>query len=227
MCGRARLSSDVSEIKIAFRIPPERPTPNVAPSWNVAPTDPLPVVRFDEKDRQRSLDVMRWGLVPFWAKGIKVGFANINAKAEGIETKPAFREAFRQRRCLVPVDNFFEWKKTVNAKQPYAIALADRKLMALAGLWESWRSPAGERVRSFAIVTTEPNELCAELHNRMPVILALEVWPAWLGEEPADEARLKSFLAPYPSNEMICWPVSARVGNVKNNDPSLIEPIVL
>ena len=97
---------------------------------------------------------MRWGLVPFWAKDIKVGFANINAKAEGIENKPAFREAFRQRRCLVPVDNFYEWKKTGTGKQPYAIALADRQIMALAGLWETWRSPAGERVRSFAIITT-------------------------------------------------------------------------
>jgi putative SOS response-associated peptidase YedK len=198
MCGRARLSSDVSEIKLPFRVPQERLMPNIAPSWNVAPTDPLPVVRYDAKDHQRSLEVMRWGLVPFWAKDIKVGFANINAKAEGIETKPAFREAFRQRRCLVPVDNFYEWKKTANGMQPYAIALADRKLMALAGLWESWRSPAGERVRSFAIVTTEPNELCAELHNRMPVILAPEVWPAWLGEQPADEPHLKALLAPYP-----------------------------
>ena len=112
MCGRARLSSDVSEIKIAFGIPPERPTPNFAASWNVAPTDPLPVVRYDTKDHQRSLDVMRWGLVPFWAKDIKVGFANINAKAEDIENKPAFREAFRQRRCLVPVDNFYEWEES-------------------------------------------------------------------------------------------------------------------
>jgi putative SOS response-associated peptidase YedK len=98
--------------------------------------------------------------------------------------------------------------------------------MALAGLWESWRSrSSGERVRSFAIVTTEPNELCAQLHNRMPVVLAPEGWPAWLGEEPADEAHLKALLAPYPSEGMICWPVSTRVGNVKNNDPSLIEPI--
>src|SRR5215469_1898506 len=110
MCGRVRLSSDVSEIKLVFRIPPERPMPNIAPSWNVAPTDPLPVVRYDAKDHQRSLEVMRWGLVPFWAKDIKVGFSNINAKAEGIENKPAFREAFRQRRCLVPVDNFYEWQ---------------------------------------------------------------------------------------------------------------------
>src|SRR6266850_583376 len=149
MCGRARLSSDVSEIKLVFSIPPERPAPNFAPSWNVAPTDPLPVVRFDARDGQRSLDVMRWGLVPFWAKDIEVGFANINAKAEGIEGKPAFREAFQRRRCLVPVDNFYEWKKTATGKQPYAIGLADGGLMALAGLWENWRSPAGEWVRRY------------------------------------------------------------------------------
>jgi putative SOS response-associated peptidase YedK len=187
MCGRARLSSDVSEIKVAFRIPPERPSPNFAASWNVAPTDPMPVARYDPKEHQRSLEVMLWGLVPFWAKDIKVGFANINAKAEGIENKPAFREAFRQRRCLVPVDNFYEWKKVEGPKkQPYAIGLKGGGLMALAGLWESWHSkPSGESVRSFAIVTTEPNELCAQLHNRMPVVLAPEAWPQWLGEEPA------------------------------------------
>jgi putative SOS response-associated peptidase YedK len=192
MCGRARVSSDVSEIKIRFSIPPTRTTPNFAPSWNVAPTDPLPIVGFNPKAQERGLDVMRWGLVPFWAKDIKVGFASINAKAEGIETKPAFREAFRQRRCLVPVDNFYEWKKTGTGKQPYAIALADRQIMALAGLWETWRSPAGERIRSFAIVTTTPNELCAELHNRMPVVLAPTAWPAWLGEEPAELPKLKA-----------------------------------
>jgi putative SOS response-associated peptidase YedK len=169
--------------------------------------------------------MLRWGLVPFWAKDIKVGFANINAKAEGIESRPAFREAFQRRRCLVPVDNFYEWKKTATGKQPYAIALADRGLMALAGLWENWRSPAGEWVRSFAIITTTPNELCAELHNRMPVVLGPEKWPAWLGEELVDAHQLKAMLAPYPSEQMTCWPVSARVGNVKNNDPSLIEPI--
>ena len=227
MCGRARLSSDVSEIRLVFRIPPERPSPNFPPSWNVAPTDSLPVVRYDQKAGQRSLDLLRWGLIPYWAKDIKVGFANINAKAEGIETRPAFRDAFERRRCLVPVDNFYEWKKTDAGKQPYAIALAHRGIMALAGLWENWKSTAGEWVRSFAIVTTEPNELCAQLHNRMPVVLAPEAWPAWLGEEPADEAHLKPLLVPCPSGGMIAWPVSARVGSVKNNDPSLIEPIVL
>src|SRR6266403_1036142 len=123
MCGRARLSSDVSEIKLVFSVPPHRPTPNLAPSWNVAPTDPLPVVRYDPRAGERSLDVMRWGLMPFWAKDIKVGFANINAKAEGIEGKPAFREAFQRRRCLVPVDNFYRGK-TAAEMQPFAIALA-------------------------------------------------------------------------------------------------------
>jgi putative SOS response-associated peptidase YedK len=226
MCGRVRLSTDFSEIKIAFRIPPERPTPNGAPSWNVAPTDPLPIVCYDEKDRERSLEVMRWGLIPYWAKDSKIGYSTINARAEEIDTKPAFREPFRQRRCLVPIDNFYEWKKTETGKQPYAIGLAGNRLMALAGLWDTWRSPQGERVRSFTIVTTTPNELCAQLHNRMPVVLKPDAWPLWIGEEPADVPRLKSLLVPYTDDDMICWPVSARVGSVKNNDPSLIEPIV-
>src|SRR6202521_4694075 len=207
MCGRARLSSDVSEIKVVFRIPPERPAPNIAPSWNVAPTDPLSIVHYDAKEGARALEVMRWGLIPYWAKDIKIGFSTINARAEEGDTKPAFREAFQRRRCLVPVDNFYEWKKTAVGKQPYAIALADRGLMALAGLWETWRSPARERVRTFAIITTPPTEMCAQLHDRMPVILGREVWPEWLGEEPADVSQLKALLAPYPASEMMCWPV--------------------
>jgi putative SOS response-associated peptidase YedK len=225
MCGRVRLSSDVSEIKLVFSIPPHRPTPNFPPSWNAALTDQLPVVRYDRKAGERSLDLLRWGLVPYWAKDLNVGFANINAKAEGIETRPAFREAFQRRRCLVPVDNFYEWAKTETGKQPYAIALADRGVMALAGLWENWRSPDGEWMRTFAIITTTPNELCARLHNRMPVVLKREAWPLWLGEEASDASALKALLAPFPSDEMTCWPVSARVGNVKNNDATLIEPI--
>jgi putative SOS response-associated peptidase YedK len=170
MCGRVRLSSDVSEIKLVFSIPAHRPTPNFAPSWNAAPTDLLPVVRYDRRAGERSLDLLRWGLIPHWAKDINVGFANINAKAEGIENRPAFRDAFERRRCLVPVDNFYEWKKTATGKQPCAVAVADRGLMALAGLWENWRSPAGEWVRSFAIITTTLNKLCAELHDRMVVV---------------------------------------------------------
>jgi putative SOS response-associated peptidase YedK len=227
MCGRARLSSDVSEIKIAFGIPPERPAPNFAVSWNVAPTGPLPIVRFDPKARERSLDIARWGLIPYWAKDIKIGFSTFNARAEDLDTKPAFREAFRQRRCLVPLDSFYEWKKTPGGKQPYAIGLTGGRIMAMAGLWESWRSPEGERIRSFTIATTKPNALCAELHNRMPVALKPEAWPAWLGQNEAEPKELKALLAPYPGDDMIAWPVSARVGNVRNNDASLIEPIAV
>jgi putative SOS response-associated peptidase YedK len=131
-------------------------------------------------------------------------------EGRGIESKPAFREAFQRRRCLVPVDNFYEWKKTATGKQPYAIALANRGLMGLAGLWENWRSPAGEWVRSFAIITTKPNELCAELHNRMPVVLQPASWPAWLGEGSADARHLKGLLAPIPADEMTCWPAPER-----------------
>ena len=168
MSGRARLSSDVSEIKIALF----RPIARLRIS--------LPVVHYDAKARQRSFDVMRWGLIPYWAKDIKIGFSTINARAEEIDTKAAFREAFQQRRCLVPLDNFYEWKKTATGKQPYAIGLKGSGLMAMAGLWETWRSKDGERIRSFTIVTTTPNELCAELHNRMPVALKPAAWPAWL-----------------------------------------------
>jgi len=167
------------------------------------------VVRYDPKASERSLDIMRWGLVPFWAKDIKVGFSNINAMAETVDTKPAFREAFQRRRCLVPVENFYEWKKTADGKQPYAIALADRGLMAQARAVGEL-ALTGEWVRSFAIITTTPNELCAQLHNRMPVVLGPNAWHTWLGDEAVDPHQLKAILAPYPSEQMTCWPVSAR-----------------
>jgi putative SOS response-associated peptidase YedK len=240
MCGRAKLETDVSEIKIAFRVPPEYPTPNFPPSWNVAPTDHLPIVRYDAKAHpsgdhspegkaaHRTLDLMRWGLVPYWAKDIKIGFSTINAMAETVDTKPVFREAFQRRRCIVAVDAFYEWKQIgPKEKQPYAIALADRSLMALAGLWETWRSrPTNETIRSFTIVTTTPNTLCTDLHNRMPVILPPETWSTWLGEVVVEPDQLKSLLVPY-TGEMVAWPVSQRVGNVKNNDSSLVEPITV
>ena len=126
-----------------------------------------------------------------------------------------------------PEGRFLDGQEAGAGKQSYAIALAGRRLIALAGLWENWRSPAGEWVRSFAIITTTPNELCAELHNRMPVVLKSESWPAWLGEEPADAPRLKTLLGPYPAEKMMCWPVSQRVGNVRNNDETLIEPLAV
>jgi putative SOS response-associated peptidase YedK len=136
------MQPDASEIKLVFSIPPHRPTPNFPPSWNVAPTDSLPVVRYDAKAGERSLDLLRWGLVPYWAKDWRVGFSTIDARAETVESKPVFREAFRRRRCLVPVEVFYEWKKLgPKEKQPYAFALADGGFMAMAGLWENWKYP--------------------------------------------------------------------------------------
>lgn len=172
---------------------------------------------------------MRWGLVPYWAKDLKIGVSTINAMAETVDTKPMFREAFKRRRCLVPVEAYYEWKKLdAKTKQPYAFVLAGGGVMALAGLWETWKSPAEELVRSFTIVTTTPNELCAEIHNRMPVILPPSVWPTWLGEESVDRPEtLKALLAPYPADDMVMWPVDKRVGNVRNNDVALIEPVAM
>jgi putative SOS response-associated peptidase YedK len=157
-----------------------------------------------------------------------MGVRCINAMAETVASKPAFRDAFaRGQRCIVPVDAFYEWKKIGASKQPYAIVGADGLPLALAGLWERWKNPAGgETVQTFTIVTTTPNELCGAIHDRMPVILPPETWSMWLGEsEPAEADQLKSLLVPY-TGEMAAWPVSQRVGNIKYNDASLIEPIV-
>ena len=224
MCGRARLSTDVSEIKLVCSIPPERPAPNFAASWNVAPTDSLPIVRYDDRAGERSLDLMRWGLVPFWSKDIKVGFSNINAKAENIDTRPAFREAFQRRRCLVPLDGFYEWKKIGTERQPYAVALPGHRLMAMAGVWESWRSPAGERLRSFAIVTTSANELLAPIHDRMPVIVAKEDYDRWLDPRTPPE-EIEKILKPFPAEAMEARPVSPVVNNPKTDQPECIEGI--
>jgi hypothetical protein len=160
---------------------------------------------------------------PLLGKGHECRFLQHQRQGGGDRERTGFPKS--RRRCLVPVDNFYEWKKTGTGKQPYAIALADRGIMPLACLWENWHSPAGERIRTFAIITTQPNELCAELHNRMPVVLKPDVWPAWLGEQPATVSDLKAMVAPYPFDEMFCWPVNTRVGNVRNNDSSLIEQV--
>jgi len=227
MCGRAHLSTDFSEIKLVFNLPPDQPVPNFAPTYNLAPTDPIPVIRRDPETRARRLDVIRWGLIPyFWHKTLKeLKFTTINAKAEGIETASFYRLPFRQRRCLIPLDGFYEWKKLgPDDKQPYSVGLKGGGLMAVAGLWDRWQR-SSEMVHSATIITCPPNSLCAELHDRMPVILPLEAWSVWLGEERADTERLKALLVPYPSGGLTMWPVDRRVGNVKNNDPSLVEPV--
>jgi len=194
----------------------------LAPSYNVAPRSFQPVVRLNQ-DGARELMLMRWGLVPAWAKSESSGLSPINAKAETLATSPMFREAFKRRRCLVPADLFYEWQKTgEKTKQPYAIGLRDGSIFAFAGLWEAWKDkPAGATLQTYTIVTTGPNELMERIHDRMPLIVPQQEYSRWLNSDlsqpPVD------LLRPYPAEEMKAWKVSQRVGNVRNNAPDLCE----
>jgi putative SOS response-associated peptidase YedK len=227
MCGRYGRRADKQRIAEAFQIRPENVfEDDLAPSYNVAPTDVQPVVRLTRDTGERELTLMRWGLIPFWAKDAKVGFSTINAKAETLTTSPAFREAFQNRRCLVPAEWFYEWQKLdAKTKQPFAIALKGQPIFAFAGLWESWKDKAtGLRLNTYTIVTTDPNELMEPLHNRMPVILAPKDCERWLA--PADPAHLPvDLLKPFDAEQMAAWKVSKAVGNVKNNEPGLVLPV--
>jgi putative SOS response-associated peptidase YedK len=174
------------------------------------------------KDGQRELADLRWGLVPYWAKDLKIGSRMINAQSETIATKPAFRHAFKSRRCLVVADAFYEWP---TRHTPRLITLNDNEPFSFAGLWETWRPKDGDKVETFTILTTSPNEFMATIHNRMPVILAQDEWAAWLGETGATAEQLQALCRPFPSDRMRSWAVSPRVGNVKNDDAELVEPV--
>ena len=226
MCGRAKLPDDVSEIKLDLKIDFDE-TGDYRPRWNAAPTSKLPVV-VSSRGR-RTLTLMRWGLIPSWAKDSwaqdrKVGYSTFNARAEGVDNRPAFRSAWRAgRRCLVIADAYYEWRAA--DRQPFAVSLSNRGPMTMAGLWDQWVAPDGATVKSFTIITTGANELLEPLHARMPVLLAPGQWPAWLGETAADDAELKAMLRPYPGGGMTFWPVDRRIGNVKNDDPDLFAPL--
>jgi len=201
------------------------------PSYNVAPQSMQPVVRLDAETGRRELAIMRWGLVPYWSKDARIGYSTINARAESIVTNPTFREAMRRRRCLVPADWFYEWQQVdAKTKQAFALGMKDGYPFAFAGLWETWKNPATrERLETYTIITTDPNEIVKPeegpaIHDRMPVILDPRDFSRWL--EPGDPARLPvDLLRPYDATKMRAWRVSARVGNVKNNDPDLCTEI--
>jgi putative SOS response-associated peptidase YedK len=225
MCGRFLNKLPAAEIARIFGT--RSPLPNYPARFNIAPTDPVLTVRLNPKTAERTLDALRWGLVPYWAKDLNMRSRMINARAEGVAILPAFRDAFKSRRCLIPASGFYEWQKTGATKQPYAIVPEGDPLFAFAGLWENWRDrSAGEGaewIRTCAIITGEPNELVAPIHDRMPVILPHEAWSAWLGEHPASAEDLKALLKPFPAERMRAYPVSAKVNSVKNDEPSLIE----
>lgn len=223
MCGRVRLADEWSQIKIKLAFDAAAPAPNIKPSWNIPPSGEL-LTAIRAETGARLPYKMRFGLIPRWAKDAKVGYSTFNARADSVSTKPAFSQRWKRgQRCLVVTDGYYEWRKS--DRQAFAVGMADHGLLVMAGLWEEWRSPSGEKIRSCAIITTEPNEAIVALHDRMPVILEEPDWPKWLGEEKADERELKALLRPCAAGRLRIWPVSARVGNVRNDSPDLAEPI--
>jgi putative SOS response-associated peptidase YedK len=220
MCGRYFQQRGPASVARYFET--VNPLPNFAASWNRAPTQDAMVVRRHPETGARHLDPLRWGLVPRWAKDASGAAKMINARSESVAEKPAFREAFRKRRCLVTADGFYEWRTDGKSKQPYAVALADGAPMALAGLWEGWRAPDGSILRTCTIVTTEANEKLAAMHHRMPVILPREAWGRWLGEVPAEAEDLLALLRPCPAEMVVAWPVTPRVNKVAENDAGLL-----
>ncbi len=228
MCGRFLNDIPASETTRIFRT--RNAAPNYPARYNIAPTDQVLAVRFNPKTGERSLDALRWGLVPHWAADLKFGARTINARCETLATTPAFKDAFKSRRCIIPASGFYEWRRAGKTKTPYAIVPTDGPLFAFAGLWENWRHKAGgegaEWIRTCTIITGPPNELVGPIHDRMPVILPEEAWPAWLDEETASPEELKALLKPYPAERMRAFSISTRVNSVKNDDAGLLEPVM-
>jgi putative SOS response-associated peptidase YedK len=238
VCGRYTLLAQADELATEFNL---SEAPAFTPRYNIAPTQEVPVIRLggaapprmavvrqSETGGGRRLDILRWGLIPHWAKDAKFGYRTINARAETVATQPAFRDAFRKRRCLVPANGFYEWRRLLEGgkevKQPHYIRRRDGRPLALAGLWDRWVAPDGETIESFTIITTEANDLVRPLHNRMPVILRPEDYEAWLNPETRLE-QLGALLRPCPADWLIEGEVSRQVNNPRNDDPRCIAEL--
>jgi putative SOS response-associated peptidase YedK len=218
MCGRYASFLPADALRALFQT--VNATPNWQPTWNMAPTRDAPVVRLHPENRARHLDLLRWGLVPHWAKDPKSVRQPINARSETAASAPMFRDAMARRHCIVPADVFYEWQATEQGKRPFAIARANGAPMAFAGLWEGWRGADGSVIRSFTIITTSANATLQPLHERMPVILEPADWPLWLGEAEGDASAL---LRPSAA-EFRVWRVGTAVNSVRNDSPALLEP---
>lgn len=222
MCGRFAFYSPTEAVTDIFGV--ENP-PEIEPRFNIAPTQFVPVVRADDAGK-RAISMLRWGLVPFWAKDKNIGNRMINARAETLTEKPAYKEPFRKRRCIVPANGFYEWKKQGSVKQPYFIGLGGDTPFGMAGLWARWRDRENddETLETFTIITTTPNEVVAPLHNRMPVILPRESFSTWLSPANEDVSALQDLLAPASPEGFTFWPVSRRVNNARNEEADLVAP---
>lgn len=228
MCGRMTMRTDPSDVGRIFDAEVRSPDAfaDLGPRYNVAPTQPIAVVL--QRDEGRFLELHRWGLVPTWAKSVAVGSRMINARAETLATSSAFRNSFLRRRCVIPADGFYEWRRSGpsgRTKEPFLIHAPDDRPLAFAGLWAPWKDPnSGEWVLSAAVVTTQANETVGELHDRMPVILAPDAWRTWADPEVRDEALLADLLKPAPDDLLELVPASPLVNNANNEGPELLVP---
>jgi putative SOS response-associated peptidase YedK len=217
MCGRFTLSLDGEKLRNRFDL---ADTLDLEPRYNIAPTQSVAVVRLEAGLRR--LPSLRWGLVPSWAEAAD-GPPLINARAETVRRKPSFKESLERRRCIVPADGYYEWKKVPGYKQPYHIRLKGRRMFGMAGLWDSWKGSSGSIIESFAIITTESNTISSTVHNRMPVILPEDSWSDWLNTEVLD-STVDSLMAPFPSDMMEMEQVSPVVNRVATDSPDCLRP---
>jgi len=225
MCGRYRLSRRKQIVEEYFDSVSDEP--DWTPRYNIAPTQPVPVIRQNPKEPVRELSLMRWGLIPSWAKDPSISARMINAKSETAGTKPAFRDALRFRRCLIPADGFYEWSRTAKGKQPYCFEIKDGELFAFAGLWDHWRDTSGKTVETCSILTTTPNALTSAVHDRIPVIPDPDSYDLWLDPGMKDAAVASDLLKPFDARLMRCYPVSTRLNHVANDDAECSRPVEL
>lgn len=223
MCGRYTLKTTPAAV-MADQFHFEELS-DLTPRYNIAPSQAVVSVRMNSGSTSREGVMLKWGLIPSWAKDPAMGMKLINARAETVAEKPSFRKAFRQRRCLVLADGFYEWQKEGQTKQPYYIRMKDERPFAFAGLWEHWTDAEGNVLETCALLTTEPNEIMTPIHHRMPVILNPNAYDLWLDPTLHDVSRLTTLLQSYPAEEMMANPVSRLVNNARFDDPRCIEPL--
>lgn len=224
MCGRFTQTATPETIAEQFHL---NEPPLFNPRYNIAPSQHVAAIRLNSETAKRECVMLRWGLIPFWAKDPKIGSQCINAKAETLAGKPSFRSAFKKRRCLVIADGFYEWQVQGTRKQPMWIGLRGRRPFAFAGLWEHWSPTDGEPIESCTIITTQPNALVQSIHNRMPVILSPQDYETWLDPAFQHLDTLNSLLRPFPAEHMTAFPVSTLVNNPRHDASQCLEPVAI
>jgi putative SOS response-associated peptidase YedK len=223
MCGRYRLSKRKQSVEEYFdAVSGEE---DWSPRYNIAPTQPVPVIRQNPKEPIRELSLMKWGLIPSWGKDGSGAASMINARSETASTKPAFRDALKFRRCLLPADGFYEWKRDGKAKQPYCFEVNEGELFAFAGIWERWKDPSGGWIKTCAILTTTPNTVTSAVHDRMPVILDTYSYDLWLDPGMSNASEVSELLKPFDAKLMRSYPVSSRINHVANDDAECSRPV--